>query len=125
VQDVEWLRVDITTAQGRLRQPGEEAAVKEGNNRRRLQLRVEVPGYGPRDAGRLAGDLAAGRARAVPAAGEVLAVRSAGRLTLGIPGGSTPAAAGRILTDLLGRCAVGSRRTQSELTVLSTAMGSR
>ncbi|GAB3459769.1 protein NO VEIN domain-containing protein [Actinophytocola sediminis] len=55
VADVESLRREITTAQGRIGQaPG---ATKEGNNRKRIRLRLEVPGYGAGDANRLAADL--------------------------------------------------------------------
>lgn len=57
VTDFEQLRLDITTAQGRITLPA--GASKEGNNRRRLQLRLDVPGYGPGDADKLAADLAA------------------------------------------------------------------
>lgn len=57
VTDFEQLRLDITTAQGRIGLP--VGASKEGNNRKRLQLRLDVPGYGPDDAGTLAVDLAA------------------------------------------------------------------
>jgi hypothetical protein len=57
VTDVEWLRLKITSAQGRVGLPA--GAAKEGNNRKRLQLRLDVPGFGPSDAGRLAADLAA------------------------------------------------------------------
>jgi hypothetical protein len=46
----------LTSRQGRIGQaPG---APKAGNNSRRLRLRVDVPGYGPADAGRLATDIA-------------------------------------------------------------------
>jgi hypothetical protein len=54
--DFEQLRLDITTAQGRIGLPA--GASKEGNNRKRLQPRLDVPGYGPGDAGKLAADLA-------------------------------------------------------------------
>lgn len=57
VADYEQLRLTITSAQGRIGLP--EGAAKEGNNRRRLHLRLEVPGYGPGDAARLAAELAA------------------------------------------------------------------
>ncbi|CAL9407341.1 hypothetical protein SUDANB95_01578 [Actinosynnema sp. ALI-1.44] len=56
VQDLDRLRLDITTAQGRVAMPA--GAAKEGNNRKRLRLRLTVPGYGPQDADRLAADLA-------------------------------------------------------------------
>ena len=65
VTDFEQLRLDITRAQGRIGLPA--GAAKEGNNRKRLQLRLDVPGYGPRDAGRLAADLAALSTRELPA----------------------------------------------------------
>jgi hypothetical protein len=56
VVDVETLRREITTAQGRIGQaPG---AQKEGNNRKRIRLRLEVPGYGAGDAAQLVMDLA-------------------------------------------------------------------
>jgi hypothetical protein len=73
VADVEQLRLDITRAQGRVGLPA--GAKKEGNNRKRLQLRLDVPGYGPSDAGQLAADLAAapaGRSAVWPAADELL-----------------------------------------------------
>ena len=73
VTDFEQLRLDITRAQGRIGQPA--GAAKEGNNRKRLQLRLDVPGYGPGDAGRLAADLAAPPTRelqAWPTASELL-----------------------------------------------------
>jgi hypothetical protein len=56
VVDVETLRREITTAQGRIGQA--RGAKKEGNNRKRIRLRLEVPGYGAGDAIRLAADLA-------------------------------------------------------------------
>jgi hypothetical protein len=57
VPDMERFRLDITSAQGRVGlSPG---APKEGNNRKRLRLRLDVPDYGPADASRLAADLAA------------------------------------------------------------------
>jgi hypothetical protein len=73
VADFEQLRLDITTAQGRIGLPA--GASKEGNNRKRLQLRLDVPGYSPGGAGKLAADLAAAPARewqAWPAASELL-----------------------------------------------------
>ena len=58
VVDVEALRREITVAQGRIGQaPG---AKKEGNNRKRIRLKLDVPGYGTEDAARLAADLAEG-----------------------------------------------------------------
>lgn len=56
VDDIDQLRLDITSAQGGVGQP--EGAPKKGNNSKRIQLRLDVPGYGPGDVGRLAGDLA-------------------------------------------------------------------
>lgn len=73
VTDFEQLRLDITRVQGRIGQP--TGAEKEGNNRKRLQLRLDVPGYGPGDASRLAEDLAAPSTRelqAWPTASELL-----------------------------------------------------
>ena len=73
VTDFEQLRLDITRVQGRIGQSA--GAAKEGNNRKRLQLRLDVPGYGPGYAGRLAADLAAPSARelqAWPTASELL-----------------------------------------------------
>ena len=73
VADFEQLRLDITTAQGRIGLPA--GASKEGNNRKRIQLRLDVPGYSPGDASRLAEDLAAAPARelqAWPVASELL-----------------------------------------------------
>ena len=55
VKDIEEFRRELTSAQGRIGLPA--TAVKEGNNRKRIKLRVEVPGYGPADATRLADDL--------------------------------------------------------------------
>ncbi|MEV6228087.1 hypothetical protein AB0L88_09495 [Saccharopolyspora shandongensis] len=57
VDDIDRLRLDLTSAQGRVGLP--VGARKEGNNRKRIQLRLAVPGYGPGDATRLAADLAA------------------------------------------------------------------
>ena len=70
--DFERLRLAITTAQGNIGR--REGAVKGGNNRKRLQLRLDVPGYGPGDADRLARDLAAPTAEAqvLPTAEELL-----------------------------------------------------
>ncbi|WP_410665973.1 hypothetical protein [Amycolatopsis sp. lyj-84] len=55
VTDVEQLRLEITSAQGRVGLP--PGARKEGNNRKRIRLRLEVPGYNLEDATRLAVDL--------------------------------------------------------------------
>ncbi|SDZ24331.1 hypothetical protein SAMN05421504_11154 [Amycolatopsis xylanica] len=57
VDDIEQLRLEITSAQGRVGLP--TGASKEGNNRKRIQLRLDVPGYGLDDAAQLAADLAA------------------------------------------------------------------
>jgi hypothetical protein len=59
VVDVETLRREITTAQGRIGQSS--SAKKEGNNRKRIRLRLKVPGYGAGDAARLAADLSSPR----------------------------------------------------------------
>lgn len=56
IVDFEQLRLNITTAQGRMGQ--QQDATKEGNNRKRIQLRLAVPGYGPDDASRLGAELA-------------------------------------------------------------------
>jgi 5-methylcytosine-specific restriction protein A len=56
VTDVDRFRLDLTTGQGRVGLAAD--ARKEGNNRKRLQLRLDVPGYGPEAADRLAADLA-------------------------------------------------------------------
>jgi hypothetical protein len=58
VSDIEGLRLRITTAQGSIGLP--LGAKKPGNNRKRIRLRLTVPGYDPDDrgAGRLARDLA-------------------------------------------------------------------
>ena len=61
VTDFEQLRLDITRAQGRVGLP--DGAPKEGNNRKRLQLRLNLPGYSPGDAGKLAANLAASPSR--------------------------------------------------------------
>ncbi|RSN24247.1 hypothetical protein DMC63_06815 [Streptomyces sp. WAC 05977] len=56
VANVEQLRLEITSAQGRVGlRPG---ARKEGNNRKRIRLRLDVPGYHLEDAEQLAADLA-------------------------------------------------------------------
>jgi hypothetical protein len=57
VSDIDEFRLNITRAQGRVALP--EKAAKDGNNRKRIQLRLHVPGYGPGDAARLGADLAA------------------------------------------------------------------
>ena len=73
VTDYEELRLRLTTPQGSVGLP--QGALKAGNNRKRLQLRLDVPGYGPGAGARLAADLAAptGPGQSVwPSAGEVL-----------------------------------------------------
>lgn len=55
--DINEVRLQITRAQGRVGLP--DGAAKEGNNRKRIELHLDVPGYGPDDAARLAADLAA------------------------------------------------------------------
>ncbi|MER7862232.1 hypothetical protein ABTX61_24245 [Amycolatopsis japonica] len=59
VSDVEQLRLEITSAQGRVGLP--PGARKEGNNRKRIRLRLDVPGYRLEDAAQLAADLAGRR----------------------------------------------------------------
>ncbi|MET8260733.1 hypothetical protein [Micromonospora sp. NPDC005205] len=56
VDDLAALRLQLTSRQGRIGQAPN--APKAGNNRKRLRLRVEVPGYGPTDALRLATEIA-------------------------------------------------------------------
>lgn len=71
--DIERLRLEITTAQGRVGKPA--GAPNTSNNRKRLQLRLDVPGYHKDDAGRLAADLAGQRStnqRVLPEARELL-----------------------------------------------------
>jgi hypothetical protein len=73
VTDYEALRLSLTTPQGGVGLP--QGAAKAGNNRKRLQLRLNVPGYGPGEASTLAADLAATPSpdsHAWPEAGEVL-----------------------------------------------------
>lgn len=72
VQNFDQLRLELTTPQGRIGLA--HGKKKPGNNRKRLQLRLEVPGYAAGDADRLQADLAVptrlnGR---LPAAGELL-----------------------------------------------------
>ncbi|MBC6448779.1 HNH endonuclease [Actinokineospora xionganensis] len=55
--DFDALRKRLTSAQGRIGQ--EEGAPKAGNNRKRMRLVLEVPGYGIADGPRLERDLAA------------------------------------------------------------------
>jgi hypothetical protein len=72
VQDFDQLRLELTTPQGRIGLADPNA--KPGNNRKRLQLRIEVPGYAADDAARLESDLAfpARLTGRLPAAGELL-----------------------------------------------------
>jgi hypothetical protein len=58
VGDLAALRLQLTSRQGRIGQPSD--VLKAGNNRKRLRLRLQVPGYGPDDAPRLSSDLASG-----------------------------------------------------------------
>jgi type I restriction enzyme M protein len=57
VTDYEELRLRLTTPQGAIGRLA--GATKPGNNRKRLQLRLDLPGYGSDEADRLAADLAA------------------------------------------------------------------
>lgn len=65
--DLEVLRLRLTGGQGRVGQP--PGASKEGNNRKRIMLRVAVPGWEPNDIGSLerylSGGTPGGRADAV------------------------------------------------------------
>lgn len=58
VDDLAALRLQLTSRQGRIGQP--PGAPKAGNNRKRLRLRLQVPGYGSGDVPRLTYDLAGG-----------------------------------------------------------------
>ena len=64
VTDYEELRLRLTRPQGDIGRPA--GAAKPGNNRKRLQLRLDLPDYGPGEADRLAADLAAAPAQALP-----------------------------------------------------------
>ncbi|RJQ75151.1 AAA family ATPase [Pseudonocardiaceae bacterium YIM PH 21723] len=55
LSDIEQFRRTLGRAQGRI---GRSESEKEGNGTKQIRLRVEVPGYGPNDASRLAKDLA-------------------------------------------------------------------
>jgi hypothetical protein len=57
VVNIEDLRFKITTPQGHI---GIAEGAKEGNNRKRIRLRLTVPGYNTHDPARLAEDLATG-----------------------------------------------------------------
>jgi hypothetical protein len=76
VEDLAALRLQLTSRQGRIGQAPD--ARKAGNNRKRLRLRVEVPGYGPTEARRLGADLARPSA-AVPGPDDPAAVLPAPR----------------------------------------------
>ncbi|GAA1024815.1 MULTISPECIES: hypothetical protein [Amycolatopsis] len=56
-RDIKQVRLQITRAAGKVGL--KDGATKESNNQKRIELRLEVPGYGPDDAARLAADLAA------------------------------------------------------------------
>jgi hypothetical protein len=53
VPDMEALRVQMGTAQAKIAQ--EPDATKGGNSTKRIRLRLDVPGYGPDQAQRIAG----------------------------------------------------------------------
>ena len=59
LDDVDTLRAELTSAQGRIGQLA--GASKAGNSSKRIRLIMEVPGYDPGDAGRLEIELAAPR----------------------------------------------------------------
>ncbi len=63
-RDIGQVRRQITRASGRVGL--KDGAAKEGNNQKRIELRLEVPGCGPGDAAQLEADLAA------PSASEAL-----------------------------------------------------
>ncbi|MGW7537320.1 hypothetical protein [Amycolatopsis sp. NPDC054798] len=63
-RDIEQVRRQITRASGKVGL--KDGAAKEGNNQKRIELRLEVPGCGPGDAAQLEADLAA------PSANEAL-----------------------------------------------------
>lgn len=70
-RDIEQVRKQITRASGRVGL--KDGTAKEGNNQKRIELRLEVPGYGPDDAERLEADLATpASAGALPRAEELL-----------------------------------------------------
>ncbi|MFB9927036.1 hypothetical protein ACFORO_18950 [Amycolatopsis halotolerans] len=81
-RDIEQVRRQITRAQGKV---GLKDGAKEGNNQKRIELRLEVPGYGPDDAARLAAVLAE------PAPDEVLQAKD---LLRGLTGETISTAAG-------------------------------
>src|SRR5207247_7015422 len=51
VEDIEALRLTITSSKGRIGLP--PGAQKLGNNRKRIRLQLDVPGYGVTDTYRL------------------------------------------------------------------------
>ncbi|RQX16710.1 hypothetical protein DDE19_14045 [Micromonospora ureilytica] len=81
VDDLAALRLQLTSRQGRIGQAPN--APKAGNNRKRLRLRIEAPGYGPTDAPRLATEIA--RPAAAPASSDSAAELPAQRRS-GEPG---------------------------------------
>lgn len=83
IDDIGGFRLQLTSRQGRIGQAPD--ARKAGNNRKRLRLRVHVPGYGPTDAVRLAQSLAASPEAVQPAADDPPAPLPAPRQT-GEPG---------------------------------------
>jgi len=64
--DLAELRLELTSAQGRVGQ--DPHAPKSGNNSKKIRLVLEVPGYRPQDAGQLETDLAGPAGAAAPAA---------------------------------------------------------
>ncbi|WP_409465041.1 hypothetical protein [Amycolatopsis sp. GA6-003] len=70
-RDLEAVRRQITRASGKVGL--KDGATKEGNNQKRIELRLEIPGYGPDDAERLEADLAAPSPKTLqPSAKELL-----------------------------------------------------
>ncbi|MEV4105705.1 DUF3883 domain-containing protein [Nonomuraea sp. NPDC049649] len=65
--DMDFLRLELTRRQGRVGQA--PSATRDGNNRKRMRLRLEVPGFAPSDANRLASELAGHVAAEEPATG--------------------------------------------------------
>lgn len=70
VKDIDGLRLAITGAQGKVALPA--GAKKPGNNQKRIELRLSVPGYEPGDADRLAVDLAAPKPKSTERAEDLL-----------------------------------------------------
>ncbi|EFL07637.1 predicted protein [Streptomyces sp. AA4] len=60
--DLNQVRRQITRASGKVGL--KDGATKESNNQKRIELRLEVPGYGPDDAARLEAELAAPSSKA-------------------------------------------------------------